>query len=49
MLVLGATERGLLQRLVGRSVVMDVVEDVDCSVILAEKRHERSLRERLFG
>jgi len=49
MLVLGATERGLLQRLVGGSVVMDVVEDVDCSVLLAQKRHERSLRERLFG
>jgi nucleotide-binding universal stress UspA family protein len=49
LVVLGASERGLLQRLVGGSVVIDVVEDVDCSVILAEKRHERSLRERLFG
>jgi len=49
LVVIGASERGLLQRLVSGSVVMDVVEDVDCSVILAEKRHERSLRERLFG
>ncbi|MEF8885164.1 MAG: amino acid permease [Haloarculaceae archaeon] len=49
LVVLGASERGLLQRLVGGSVVMDVVEDIDRSVLLAEKRHERSLLERLFG
>ncbi|QLH78175.1 amino acid permease [Halosimplex rubrum] len=49
LVILGASERGLLQRLVGGSVVMDVVDDVDCSVLLAEKKHERSLRERLFG
>jgi nucleotide-binding universal stress UspA family protein len=49
MLVIGATERGLLSRLVRGSLVLDVVEDVDCSVLLAERKHERSLRERLFG
>ncbi|MFB6183554.1 MAG: amino acid permease [Haloarculaceae archaeon] len=49
MVVLGATERGLLQRLVSGSLVMDVVEDIDSSVLLAEKKHARSLRERLFG
>ena len=49
LVVLGATERGLLQRLVSGSVVMDVAEKVDCSVILAEKSQKRSLRERLFG
>ncbi|MFB6151908.1 MAG: universal stress protein, partial [Haloarculaceae archaeon] len=49
LLVLGASERGLIQRLVGGSVVMDVVEDVECSVLLAERAHERSLFERLFG
>jgi amino acid transporter/nucleotide-binding universal stress UspA family protein len=49
LVVLGATERGLVQRLVGGSVVSHVVEGVDCSVVLAQKRQERSLRERLFG
>ena len=49
LVVIGASEQGLLQRLVGGSLVMDVVEDVDCSVILAEKPTERSLAQRLFG
>jgi len=49
LVVLGASEEGLLQRLLGRSVVGDVVEDVDASVLLAQKRQDRSLRERLFG
>jgi len=49
MLVVGATERGLLGRLVSGSLVLDVVDDVDCSVVLAEKQRTRSLTERLFG
>ena len=49
MVVIGATERGLLSRLVRGSLVMDVVEDVECSVLLAETAHRRSLFERLFG
>ncbi|QPV63243.1 amino acid permease [Halosimplex litoreum] len=49
LVVLGASEEGLLQRLLGGSLVMDVVDDVDCSVVLAEKPTERSLRQRLFG
>ncbi|KTG09478.1 amino acid transporter [Haloprofundus marisrubri] len=49
MLVVGATERGLLSRLFTDSLVLNVVEDVDCSVLLAEKKRKRTLRERLFG
>ncbi|XVH32270.1 amino acid permease [Haloferacaceae archaeon DSL9] len=49
MLLMGATERGLLSRLVRRSLIYDVVEEVDCSVVLAERPHERSLLERLVG
>jgi amino acid transporter/nucleotide-binding universal stress UspA family protein len=49
LLIVGATERGLLSRLVSGSLVLDVVDDVDCSVLLAERARKRSLRERLFG
>jgi nucleotide-binding universal stress UspA family protein len=49
MVVIGATERGLLRRLVIGSLVLDVVEEVESSVLLAERPTERSLFERLFS
>ncbi len=49
LVLVGATERGLLSRLVRGSLHLTVVEEIDCSVLLAERKRERSLRERLFG
>jgi len=49
LVVMGATERGVLSRLVGDSLHVDVAERVDASVLLAERPTELSLRQRLFG
>ena len=47
--VLGATEAGVLSRLVTDSLRYDVVDEVACSVVIAERSSTRTLRERLFG
>ncbi|MFQ3474796.1 amino acid permease [Halonotius sp. F2-221B] len=49
MVIIGATREGLLSRLVRGSLAFEVLNDVDCSVLLAERPQKRSLTERLFG
>jgi amino acid transporter/nucleotide-binding universal stress UspA family protein len=49
LLIVGASERGLLVRLVRGSPAQEIVDDVDCSVILAEQQRNRSIVERLLG
>ncbi|WP_293032219.1 amino acid permease [Natronococcus sp.] len=49
LVILGATRRGVLSRLVRGSLVFDAATDLDVPVLLAEKESSRSLRERVLG
>ncbi|TKX42323.1 cationic amino acid transporter [Halorubrum sp. SD690R] len=49
LVVVGATERGLLSRVVRGSLASAAIQRLDTSVLLAERPSSRSLRERLIG
>jgi nucleotide-binding universal stress UspA family protein len=49
LVVVGATERGLLSRIVRGSLAYEAVTRLETGVVLAERPSARSLRERLFG
>jgi amino acid transporter/nucleotide-binding universal stress UspA family protein len=49
MVIIGATREGLLSRLVRGSLAFEVLNDVECTVLLAERPQGRSLLERVFG
>jgi nucleotide-binding universal stress UspA family protein len=49
LIVIGATERGVISRLFQETLTLEVLHDVDCSVIVTERAHHRSLFERFLG
>ncbi|MFC7235522.1 amino acid permease [Halosegnis marinus] len=49
LVLIGATDRGLLSRIVSDSLAFDIVDSLETPVLLAERPRPRSLWERLFG
>jgi nucleotide-binding universal stress UspA family protein len=49
LVIIGATERGLLSRIVRGSLAFETIQSLDTPVLLTERPTSRSLRTRLFG
>lgn len=49
MILIGATQEGILSRLIRGSLVLDVLDDVNCSVLIAERETERGIFRKLFS
>ncbi|MFC7021295.1 MULTISPECIES: amino acid permease [Haloarcula] len=49
LVIIGATERGLLSRIVRDSLAFETLETLETPVLLAERPSSRTLRERIFG
>lgn len=49
LVVIGATGQGLLARVIGGSLTFSILENLDISVLVAERPSDRSILERLFG
>jgi len=49
LVLIGATDRGLLSRIVRDSLAFDIIDSLETPVLLAERPTRRSLRQRLFG
>ena len=49
LVIIGATERGLLSRIIRGSLAFDTIERLETPVLLTERPSSRSVRERIFG